>query len=112
MVRLGNAPSPPACEGAPEDRMPGSNVDLAPRVIEMIARELHVDPKVLNLESTFEELDIDSLDGVNILFRLEEEFHIDIPDRLVREATSIGQVVDNLSLALEGKAIVKTEEIS
>lgn len=82
-------------------------MDLAPRVIAIIAREQHTDPSVLKLESTFEELGVDSLAGVNILFALEEEFHIDVPDAVVREAKSIGQVVAALSQALEGKGFAK-----
>jgi acyl carrier protein len=80
-------------------------VDLEPRVTAVIARELHLDPQVLKPESTFEELGLDSLAGVAVLFALEEEFHIDIPDAVVREARSIGQVVDLLSRSLAGKGL-------
>jgi len=78
-------------------------MDLAPKVISIFARELHLDPSVVRLESTFEELGLDSLAGVNILFGLEEEFKIDVPDAVVKETKSVGQVVDALSQVLERK---------
>src|SRR2546430_2391074 len=55
--------------------------NVAEKVIDIIAREQHLQPGVVKLDSTFAELGIDSLDAVNILFALESEFKIDIPDR-------------------------------
>jgi acyl carrier protein len=81
----------------------GGDMDLTPKVISIVAREQHLDPGLVKRESTFEELGVDSLAGVNILFALEEEFQIDVPDAVVREAKSIGQVADALSQALAGK---------
>lgn len=75
------------------------------KVMEIIAREQHLDPGKITLDSTFAELGIDSLDGVNILFALEEEFKIDIPDTVAQNMKSVQQVVDSLTRVLEGKDI-------
>jgi acyl carrier protein len=80
-------------------------MDVAPKVIEIIAREQHLEPGKVTLGSTFEELGIDSLDGVNILFALEEEFKLDIPDSVAQNMRSVRQVVDALSRVLEGKDV-------
>ena len=80
-------------------------MDVAPKVIEIIAREQHLDVNKITLDSTFAELGIDSLDGVNILFALEEEFKLDIPDTVAQNMKSVRQVVDSLSRVLEGKDI-------
>jgi acyl carrier protein len=80
-------------------------MDVAAKVIEIVAREQHLDPGVVRLDSTFEELGIDSLDGVNILFALEEEFKIDIPDSVAQNMRSVRQVVDSLTRVLEGKDV-------
>jgi acyl carrier protein len=79
------------------------NVD--DKVVEIITREQHLEPGVVKLDSTFAELGIDSLDGVNILFALEEEFKVDIPDSVAQNMKSVRQVVDSLSRVLEGKDI-------
>jgi acyl carrier protein len=80
-------------------------MDTTEKVIEIIAREQHLDLSKITVDSTFAELGIDSLDGVNILFALEEEFKIDIPDSVAQNMKSVRQVVDSLSRVLEGKDI-------
>jgi acyl carrier protein len=80
-------------------------MDTSQKVIEIIAREQHLDPGKITLDSSFAELGIDSLDGVNILFALEEEFKIDIPDSVAQNMKSVRQVVDSLTRVLEGKDI-------
>lgn len=80
-------------------------MDVAEKVLEVISREQHLEPGKVTLDSTFAELGIDSLDGVNILFALEEEFKVDIPDAVAQSMKSVRQVVDSLSRVLEGKDI-------
>lgn len=80
-------------------------MDVEAKVIEIIVREQHLDPNAVTIDSTFEELGIDSLDGVNILFALEEEFKIDVPDTVAQNMRSVRQVVDSLTRVLEGKDV-------
>ncbi len=80
-------------------------MNVEEKVIEIIAREQHLDPGVVKLDSTFAELGIDSLDGVNILFALEEEFKIDIPDSVAQNMKGVRQVVESLTRVIEGKDV-------
>jgi acyl carrier protein len=80
-------------------------MNVADKVIEIITREQHLQPGTVSIDSTFAELGIDSLDGVNILFALEEEFKIDIPDAVAQNMKSVRQVVDSLTRVIEGKDI-------
>lgn len=80
-------------------------MNVADKVIETIEREQHLEPGKVTVDSTFAELGIDSLDGVNILFALEEEFKIDIPDAIAQNMKSVRQVVDGLTRVIEGKDI-------
>jgi acyl carrier protein len=80
-------------------------MSIAGKVIEIITREQHFEPGVVKPESTFAELGIDSLDGVNILFALEQEFKIDIPDSVAQNMRSVSQVVDALTRVMEGKDV-------
>ncbi len=80
-------------------------MNVAEKVIEIIVREQDIEPGKVTLDSTFAELGIDSLDGVSILFALEEEFKIDIPDSVAQNMKSIRQVVDSLTRVLEGKDV-------
>lgn len=82
------------------------------RVINVIIKEQHLDAEKVTSSSTFQELGIDSLDGVNIMFALEEEFGISIPDSIARQMKSVRQVVDDLTRYLENPEAFKAELIS
>ena len=70
------------------------NIDLAPRVISVIAKTQRLPTHAVTRESTFDELGIGSLDAFNILFALEEEFRIVIPAEQTKKYKTIGQVID------------------
>jgi acyl carrier protein len=65
-------------------------------VIEIIARKKKIDPVLITHQSTFQELSIDSLDGIDLVFTFEDEFNINIPDQVVQKMKSVGQVIDAL----------------
>jgi acyl carrier protein len=70
--------------------------DAVQRVIEVIARTGKLPVESVTLDKTFEELQIDSLDGINILFALESEFKIDIPDDPARQMRSVRDAADGV----------------
>ena len=80
-------------------------MNIEDKVIEIITREQHLEPGLVKPDSTFAELGIDSLDGVNILFALEQEFKIDIPDSIAQNMRSVSQVVDALTRVIEGRDV-------
>ena len=45
-------------------------------------------------DAELEALGIDSLKAINILFELEEEFDIEIPNELIAEMNTVGDIVD------------------
>jgi acyl carrier protein len=57
----------------------------------------------ISLDSTFEELKIDSLDAINIIFALEDRFRIDIPDEAVQHMRSVRESVAGVSKLLAQK---------
>jgi NADH dehydrogenase (ubiquinone) 1 alpha/beta subcomplex 1, acyl-carrier protein len=78
---------------------------FARRVIEVIAVKQGKPPGMIRLDSTFEELGFDSLDGINIVFALEETFSINIPDADVQEITSIRMAVEKLRPLVESASV-------
>ena len=81
--------------------------DLTQRVVSVIAKTQRIPPEKITLDSTFEELGLDSLDSVNILFALEEEFNVDIPDEASRDLRSIRDIVEGIGKLLAGTAGAK-----
>ncbi len=74
--------------------------DLTQRVISVIAKTQRIPAEKISPDSTFEELGLDSLDSVNILFALEEEFNVSIPDEAAREIRSVRQIIDGIAALL------------
>jgi len=54
-------------------------VDVASEVIEIIAKHKDKEPSELTRELRLEELEIESLDVVEIIFSIEDKFDITIP---------------------------------
>jgi acyl carrier protein len=77
--------------------------DLGAHVIRVIAETQRIPPDTVTLDSTFEELKIDSLDGINIVFALENEFGINIPDEGVQTMRSVSETVEGVRQLLEQK---------
>ena len=67
--------------------------DIAQRCIEIIAKSKSIPADSITLDSTFDELNIDSLDKINISFEVEEAFHIEIPDDALGSLKTVGDVV-------------------
>ena len=67
------------------------------RVKEIIAKELEVDVKQITPEAKFiEDLGADSLDIVELVMALEEEFGIDIPDEDADKLKTVGDAMNYL----------------
>jgi acyl carrier protein len=78
-----------------------SNEELTERVRGIIASTQHLPQEKVTADSTFQELGIDSLDGINILFAVESEFNINIPDDAAQSIRSVRDVIDGIAKLLE-----------
>ena len=75
--------------------------ELTARVVKILATVKRVPAENIRPEATLEELGIDSLDKVNVLFELESEFNIEIPDEEARQIASVQQIVERLRPVVE-----------
>jgi acyl carrier protein len=78
--------------------------ELIQRVLKVIATSKRIPPETVTIDSDFQALGIDSMDAVEILFALENEFDITIPDEEARSVRSIRDMcagVDRLVAAKE-----------
>ncbi|MGA2613255.1 MAG: phosphopantetheine-binding protein [Spirochaetia bacterium] len=74
--------------------------EMIGRVISCVAKTQKLPPETVTIDSKFEELGIDSLDGVNILYALETEFNVSIPDEGVLGIKSVREAVEQLDKLL------------
>ena len=78
--------------------------DLQSRVIKVIAKTQRIPLETVSIDSTFEQLKIDSLDGINLIFALESEFNVDIPDDDARTIRSVRQMAEGIAQLLAQKS--------
>ena len=65
------------------------------RVKKVIADQLGLDAKEITMESSFvDDLGADSLDIVELIMALEEDFDIEIPDEDAEKISSVGHIVE------------------
>ena len=67
--------------------------EIATRCIEIISKSKGIPADAVTLGSTFDELNIDSLDKINISFEVEEAFSIEIPDDSLNSLRTVGDVI-------------------
>lgn len=67
--------------------------DIEARCIALIAKSKNLPPESITLDSTFDELQIDSLDKINLTFEVEDMFSIAIPDDSLTSLRTVGDVV-------------------
>jgi len=73
----------------------GVNVMVFEKVKEIIVEQLGVDESDVKMESSFiDDLGADSLDIVELIMALEEEFDLEIPDKEAEKITTVGDAVE------------------
>jgi len=76
-------------------------------VIAIIAKEMRVDTSRVSVASTMEELQVESLDAIQIIFEIEDRFQVSIPyDKSIHSLNCVGDIVSMVDrLLLEKKEV-------
>ncbi|MCT7950281.1 acyl carrier protein [Ancylothrix sp. C2] len=75
-----------------------SQEDIFSRVKKIVADQLEVDESKITPEASFQnDLEADSLDQVELVMALEEEFEIEIPDEAAEQLSTVGSAVEYIS---------------
>ena len=74
------------------------------RVIDIVAEQLGVDKEKVTPETSFvNDLGADSLDTVELVMELEEEFEITIPDDQAEKIKTVGEAIDYIEREIAKK---------
>jgi acyl carrier protein len=70
--------------------------DLAEKVLTTLASVKHIPREQIKLESSLADLGFDSLDTISMLFELETNFNVAIPDESARSIRYVYEIVDGI----------------
>jgi len=77
--------------------------NIEQRVRKIVAEQLGVNDADIKNDSSFvDDLGADSLDTVELVMALEEEFECEIPDEEAEKITTVQQAIDYVSANLKG----------
>jgi acyl carrier protein len=77
--------------------------ELIRRVLKVIAECKKIPIEQVTIDSEFQKLGIDSMDAVEILFAIENEFDITIPDDEVRNVRTVRQMAEGVEKLIAAK---------
>jgi acyl carrier protein len=70
------------------------------RIKDLIVTKKGVEAEKINIDSSFEELGMDSLDAVELVADMEEIFNVNIPNTDLQNFKTIRQAVEGLQKAI------------
>jgi len=78
------------------------------RVQAVLVKHQQISPEDVTVNSTFDELGIDSLDRINLLFAVEEEFGISIENEDVKNVHSVREICQGVEKVLVARSAEET----
>jgi len=74
--------------------------EIDARILSALSRATRIEPDRLVPDASLSELEVTSLDVVNVLFEVEEEFGVEIPAEAEEGLATVGDVVGRLRAAV------------
>ena len=88
-----------------EDSEVATTVEIQDKVMQIVSEQMSVDKDELSRETSFvNDLNADSLDTVELVMELEDEFDLTIPDEEAEKLKTVGNAIDYIQTHIEGKS--------
>ena len=79
--------------------------EIEQKLITIVQRETKAPIEKVTPETPLADAGIDSLDSLTILFAIEEEFHISVPDDKARGLRTFGDIADVVEQLVAGRSV-------
>jgi acyl carrier protein len=102
---LAPAPTSDGLSQPPAPYLEGRRVSVEQKVIEIVCEHLAVNKEQVTRNTNFiEDIGADSLDIVELIMELEEEFDIQIPDEQAEKIKTVGEAIDYIERETKKKS--------
>nr|YP_009511282.1 acyl carrier protein [Gracilariopsis longissima]AXI97159.1 acyl carrier protein [Gracilariopsis longissima]UAD89075.1 acyl carrier protein [Gracilariopsis longissima] len=78
-----------------------STLSVFQRIRNIVCEQLHVSKEKVTRDAEFSELGADSLDTVELVMAIEEEFSIEIPDKDAESMRTLSQAIEFIEKAMK-----------
>lgn len=79
--------------------------EIFKKVRELIASNNHLPPETITMDSSFEDLNMDSLDGLTLVNDLENTYNITLTNEEAAKISTVRQAVESLEIFISQKQI-------
>lgn len=78
--------------------------DIEAKIFDIVAKERRLDRSTLSRDTKLEDIEIESVDLVEIIFAIEDEFDVDVPqEEDAFKLETMGDIVDGVRKLIEAK---------
>ncbi len=78
--------------------------EIKQKVFDIVSEQMNVEKSEIRLETSFvNDLNADSLDTVELVMELEDEFSMNIPDDEAEKLQTVGQAIEYIQSQLNSK---------
>ena len=82
-----------------------TTVEIEEKVIQIVSEQMSVEKSEISRETSFaNDLNADSLDTVELVMELEDEFDMTIPDEEAEKLKTVGEAIEYIKKHLEEKS--------
>jgi len=74
--------------------------EITGKITRLIAAVKRIPEENVTIDSTFEQLGLDSLDAINLIYEIESEFNTSVPDDVARSIKDVRQLIEALKATL------------
>jgi acyl carrier protein len=72
------------------------------KIATLLSTKKGMNKELINIDSSFEDLGLDSLDSIELIADMEEAFNVTIPNTELQGIKTVKNVVDGLAKAMKG----------
>jgi len=69
----------------------------------ILGEQLGIDPETIGMDTTFEEIDADSIDIVEMIMAIEDIYDVEFPEDNLEDYKTMGQLIKALYQVISGK---------
>ncbi len=82
-----------------------STAEIEEKVVQIVSEQMSVDKREITRETSFvDDLNADSLDTVELVMELEDEFDVTIPDEEAEKLRTVGEAIEYIEKNFENKS--------